>query len=869
MRARCSLFSLLLWPLLAFLIAGAAVAVAQQGGGSTAAPKTPTNPLASPLKEKLKVPVAEQELLPALPEQPSAIPLPDVAARSLVLGQMLRDAAAQLSTKEQIDSIQTSIAQMEPDLQSKQELAKSMLAGTPNSLEIRGEENFWRGMKSYTSNWQQQLLQWANSAQAAINMLDAQEPVWAATLAENKNNRELGPVLTVISGNLEEIRKLRKQAQDTLQTVVNLQIKVGGLDQTADDVIMQLGQARLKLRGHLLDRDSLPLWEIGLRRKVGESSSVFYSVNSRWISIVSFVKENVGTIVFLFLLLVASEVAAKRLHELVRGKQPTDEVEEDAYRILSHWYAVGLLPPLIAVYVLAPSAPLSLLGFVILLSFFPILIVLPPLLHPRLRLLLYIFAGLYGFNWVLSWIGLSPFARRELYFFVNFCLFCVLAYLVRPSKTLPPHAEWWGRLFVFAIRAGVALIGISLVADLFGYVKLAHFLAFACVYSAFVAVSVFTALRVANLLLTIGLRSPMAERIAAVRLYREAIARWVPRVLQWIGDAIWVLSTIQLLGLNDSLRASLDSFFGFRIAGGAGGATLGGVLGFFVILIAGYGIANAVRFLFREEILRRFHMPRGLPELITSIIYYLLMLIVVLAAVNAAGIELNKFTVLTGAFGVGIGFGLQNIINNFVSGLILQFERPVHIDDIIEVDTNIGKVTRIGIRSSTIATGQGAEVIIPNSYLISSKVTNWTLSESQRRRELPVGVAYGSDPNVVLKILREAAARHELVLTKPEPMVYFTGFGDSALNFELHFWVMQENNGLQISSEVALAAMQMFDDVGIEIPFPQRDLHVRSVDSAAAGLLQGSESHSLPSTVEREFETLKPNLASKRRSTVD
>ena len=276
-----------------------------------------------------------------------------------------------------------------------------------------------------------------------------------------------------------------------------------------------------------------------------------------------------------------------------------------------------------------------------------------------------------------------------------------------------------------------------------------------------------------------------------------------------------------------------------------------------------------MRFFFREEVLRRFHMSRGLPELIASMLYYLLLVIVVLAAVNAGGIELNKFTVLTGAFGVGIGFGLQNIINNFVSGLILQFERPVHLDDIIEIDNNTGRVTRIGIRSSTIQTFQGAEVIIPNANLISSKVINWTLSESQRRRELPVGVAYGSNPKIVLKILRDAAARHELVLTKPEPMVYFKGFGESSLDFELHFWVMQENNGLLITSEVALAAMQMFDDAGIEIPFPQRDLHVRSVDPAAAGLLQASDPQSIPSTVDREFEPLPPTLGSKRRSSAD
>jgi small-conductance mechanosensitive channel len=262
-------------------------------------------------------------------------------------------------------------------------------------------------------------------------------------------------------------------------------------------------------------------------------------------------------------------------------------------------------------------------------------------------------------------------------------------------------------------------------------------------------------------------------------------------------------------------------------------------------------------------------MARGLPELITSIIYYLLMVIVILAAVNTAGIELNKFTVLTGAFGVGIGFGLQNIINNFVSGLILQFERPIHIDDNLEVDTNTGKVSRIGIRSSTIVTAQGAEIIIPNATLISSKVINWTLSESQRRRELPVGVAYGTNPKTVLQILRNAAARHELVLTKPEPMVYFTGFGDSALNFELHFWVMQENNGLQITSEVALAAMQMLTDAGIEIPFPQRDLHVRSVDAAAAESLQANQLPALAPHDEREFESLPQDLSRKRHSSAD
>ena len=125
--------------------------------------------------------------------------------------------------------------------------------------------------------------------------------------------------------------------------------------------------------------------------------------------------------------------------------------------------------------------------------------------------------------------------------------------------------------------------------------------------------------------------------------------------------------------------------------------------------------------------------------------YYLLLLFVFLSAVNAGGVELNKFTLLTGALGVGFGFGMQNIINNFVSGLILQFERPIHINDVLEVEGYTGKVTRIGVRSSTLQTSQGAEVIIPNANFISGKVVNWTLTESMRRAELPVGVAYGTD----------------------------------------------------------------------------------------------------------------------------
>jgi small-conductance mechanosensitive channel len=291
---------------------------------------------------------------------------------------------------------------------------------------------------------------------------------------------------------------------------------------------------------------------------------------------------------------------------------------------------------------------------------------------------------------------------------------------------------------------------------------------------------------------------------------------------------------VDLLGLGEWVAARVKDVLEFHIAGASASVTLGSILGFFVILLVGYAISSSVRFLFREELLSRFHLSRGLPELFSSMLHYLLLLLVFFFAVNLGGVELNKFTVLTGALGVGVGFGLQNIVNNFISGLILQFERPIHVGDVLDVDGTTGTVTRIGIRSSTVKTFQGAEVIIPNGNFISGKVINWTLSESLRRVDLPVGVAYGSEVKLVSRLLDQAATAHELVLTSPAPAAYFKEFADSALNFELQFWVMQESNTVKVKSEVALEVMRLLDLAGIEIPFPQRDLRLRAVDANAA-----------------------------------
>jgi small-conductance mechanosensitive channel len=228
--------------------------------------------------------------------------------------------------------------------------------------------------------------------------------------------------------------------------------------------------------------------------------------------------------------------------------------------------------------------------------------------------------------------------------------------------------------------------------------------------------------------------------------------------------------------------------------------------------------------------------------------HYSIVSIGFLIALAAAGIELNQFAILFGALGVGIGFGLQTLVNNFVSGLILMFERPIQVGDTVEVGTLVGTVKRIGIRSSIIRTFSGAEVIVPNGNLIAGELINWTFSDSLRRIELQVGVAYGTDPKQVLDILMNTATAHEKTLDNPEPQSLFKEFGDSSLNFEIRVWTA-DPMWLQVSSDIMTNINAALAEAGITIPFPQRDLHVKSVEVPLKDALQqyGSKSTRQPS----------------------
>ncbi len=254
-------------------------------------------------------------------------------------------------------------------------------------------------------------------------------------------------------------------------------------------------------------------------------------------------------------------------------------------------------------------------------------------------------------------------------------------------------------------------------------------------------------------------------------------------------------------------------------------------------------LTNLVSWVLQASADAHYMTPRkidyGVKAALKRLLHYTLFTIGFFVAVSMAGLDLQKFTIIAGALSVGIGFGLQNIVNNFVSGLILLFERPVKVGDTINIDDQWGTITRIGMRSTVFETLDRSEIIVPNSDLISQKVTNWTFSTNVSRIVLSVGVAYGSPLDKVLDILIRVAKEHPDILKDPESSAIFTGFGESSIDFELRVWISDINKRPRVKSELGQAVDRYFREEEITIPFPQRDLHLRSIEDNLRSSLLG------------------------------
>lgn len=257
--------------------------------------------------------------------------------------------------------------------------------------------------------------------------------------------------------------------------------------------------------------------------------------------------------------------------------------------------------------------------------------------------------------------------------------------------------------------------------------------------------------------------------------------------------------------------------------------TLGTILYFIIGFVVLNYVAKRFKNLLVDQILVKANMDRGARNSIGLITRVAIMFIGSVFIIQSAGINMSSLSLLAGALGVGIGFGLQNITDNFISGIIILFEKPIKVGDRIVVGDTEGDVINISVRATTILTNENVSIIVPNSEFISSRVINWSHNDRNIRFDIPVGVSYQEDPDEVREVLLSVADENEHILKSPAPHVFFDEFGDNSLNFTLGIWTSTyTDKPRKLKTELYFSIFEKFKEKGIEIPFPQRDIYIKS-----------------------------------------
>ena len=362
-----------------------------------------------------------------------------------------------------------------------------------------------------------------------------------------------------------------------------------------------------------------------------------------------------------------------------------------------------------------------------------------------------------------------------------------------------------GRWMPFLCGLAVLIFAAALVTSVLGYVRLGALLGTATLKSSYTAVFLYAALRVLDGLIVIALRVRPVSASRIAQTHRDEVQAQVYNVFRALAVLVWLKYTLEQLQLYKPLYGVVDSILTYRIPLGEEGFRPYQIFYFAAALWLSTLVSRVLRFFLSEEVYERVQLAPGLPYAISTMLNYAVLFVGSIIALGLLGLPLTKFTLVASAFSVGLGFGLQNIINNFVSGIILLFERPIKVGDYIQLGDSTGEVRRIGIRASIIRTRDGSDIILPNGNMISNQVTNWTYADRSRAVELSFNVATGPDPAHVLAVLRSAADRQPATENRPQPEAYITALLPNGFTVVVHAWTGKYEDWIEVRSELGIA----------------------------------------------------------------
>ncbi|VAX29322.1 Potassium efflux system KefA protein / Small-conductance mechanosensitive channel, partial [hydrothermal vent metagenome] len=705
------------------------------------------------------------------------------------------------------------------------------------SLPTRKLEDFdnkWNAFLNNITKFKKTLESRAEKLNDAKVRIKRANEVWVLTVKNAKSEKAPKSLLKRLGEFNKDLNSVDKFLVTTLDSILSLRDKVSMEEIAAKEILSTIENEISEKKSLLFTFDSPPIWKAlsdssdtttiaqrwtSTKKNISNSFSEFYDLYSSQIPfyILFF-------LLILFIVFLLGLFAKKNIEDDEAGK---NKDHSESLKLLSRTFSISLLIALFFEYLFFPLAPRIVAEIFTILFIFPLLRLFPIMITKVSRGPLFYVTFIFLLQRIMELASTNSLNQRFIVNGLIILLISAMYWMLKiPIDKIPEKRRSIVKVLHTIIKVMIGVLVLTLIANIVGNTTLSRLVLNGVMNAIYVSLLLITAFQVFYELLTIFLQTKFANLFLIVRNNRDLVKNTTVRITKLVTYFIWIAAFLDGFALYDPLKNAAVDFFNTSWNVGETTISVGNIILFFFSIWLSIKLSRLTRFILDGEILPRLRLPRGVPGAVSLITGYIIITFGLLFALLAVGFDMTKFSIIAGALGVGIGFGLQNIVNNFISGLILLFERPVQVGDVISIQNLTGTVKRIGIRSSVIKGFDGSEEIVPNADLISSRVTNWTLSDKHKRIEIKIGVEYGTDPDKVIELLKYSISSRDDILKDPEPYVLFDGYGESSLNFTFRFWTANRSEWIFIKSEVLLFINKLLNDAGIVIPFPQMDVHI-------------------------------------------
>jgi potassium-dependent mechanosensitive channel len=726
------------------------------------------------------------------------IPLPDIVTEAVSAKRVLVAMHSSLASAKTKTVALRSLPDIEHQIDTRAIESTAIINSGPSFGALDELLEIWEIMATENNRWNLQLTQQLTELETDAARLDQMATTWNLTSNAPKTKDVPSEVLDRITQTIAAIKETQSALQTRRSEILSLQSRVAtqhGRIQAELNTVQHARQGRLN---RLFERDGPPLWA---PNEIASRQSHHHALSDEVQRLKEYVVQEPVKIVIHAVLILCFFVALRWARRGIRRWVEEDPSLQRTVPLFEMPIAVSIALSTLFAPLIYLESPGLLRAIVALAGLIPTVVLLRRLIDRRLYLFLDALAVLFVLDLTRLILFRFPLINRGLFTLetligIGFVVWRLR--MMRPAVTgdarpltMPPSltsGKRSGRLLGWALRVSLILLIAAFVGNCLGNVSLSYLLGTGVLAGAYLGLIGYAAVRMLEGLVVIALGVRPLTYFAVVRKHRGLLHRRIMRVIECVIFLLWLFLVLRKFQLAGPLLAAANDVLGGTLVFGAFRLTVGQIVACALVIWFSFIVSRFLRFLLEEDVYDRLKLSRGLPYAISAVLHYTILLLGFFLALAALGVDMTKFTILAGAFSVGVGFGLQNVINNFVSGLILLFERPIKVGDIVQVGDATGTVEKIGIRASVIRTQDGSEVIIPNGQLISSQVTNWTFSDRQRAIVIQISVPRNSDQTRVAELLRQAASETPGVAATPPPQAFVVTMTSTTLSFEVRTW---------------------------------------------------------------------------------